>query len=49
MSSLEVLQTFLAQRKALLLAISGIDPQDYTLAIFDMEKSKPFLSHQLAL
>ena len=48
MSALEVLQTFLAQRKALLSAIGGIDPQDSMLAIFDMEKSKSRLSHQLA-
>ena len=39
MSTLEVLQTYPAQRKALLSAIGGIDPQDSMLAIFDMEKS----------
>ena len=48
MSALEVLQTFPVQRKALLLAIGGIDPQDSMLSIFDMEKAKPRLSHQLA-
>ena len=48
MFSLEVLQTCPAQRKAFLLAIGGIDPQDSMLAIFGMEKSKPRLSHQLA-
>lgn len=48
MSALEVLQTCAAQRKALLSAIGGIDPQDSMLAIFDMEKCKPPLSHQLA-
>ena len=48
MSALEVLQTCPAQRKALLSAIGGIDPQDSMLAIFDMEKSKTRLSHQLA-
>ena len=48
MFSLEVLQTCPAQRKALLLVIGRIDPQDSTLAIFDMEKAKPRLSHQFA-
>lgn len=48
MSTLEVLQTFLAQRKALLSSIDGINPEDFMLAIFDMEKCKPPLSHQLA-
>ena len=48
MSALEVLQTCPAQRKAFLSAIGGIDPQDSMLAIFDMEKAKPRLSHQLA-
>ena len=48
MSTLEVLQTCPTQRKALLSAIGGIDPQDSMLAIFDMEKAKPRLSHQLA-
>lgn len=48
MSALEVLQTCPAQRKSLLSAIGGIDPQDSMIAIFDMEKSKPRLSHQLA-
>ena len=48
MSTLEVLQTCPAQRKALLSAIGGIDPQDSMLPIFDMEKAKPRPSHQLA-
>ena len=48
MSALKVLQTCPAQKKSLLLAIGGIDPQDSMLAIFDMEKDKPHLSHQLA-
>jgi len=47
MSALEVLQTCPNQRKALLLAIRGIDPVDSMLAIFDMDKCKPPLSHQL--
>ncbi len=47
MLALEVLQTCPAQRKALLSTIGGIDAQDSMLAIFDMEKCKPPLSHQL--
>lgn len=45
MSMLEVLEAFPAQRKALLSTIGGIDPQDSMLAIFDIEKCKPPLSH----
>jgi hypothetical protein len=37
MSALEVLQSFPAQRKALLKAIDGIDPTDINLIIFDLE------------
>ena len=48
MSALKVLQTCPTQKKALLSALGGIDPQDSTLAIFDMEKAQPRLSHQLA-
>ena len=48
MSVLEVLQTCPSQWKALLLAIGGIDPTDSMLAIFNMDKCKPPLSHQLA-
>ena len=48
MSALEVLQTCSSQRKALRSAIRGIDPADSMLAIFDMDKCKPPLSHQLA-
>ena len=47
MFDLGVLQTLPAQRKALLSAIGRIDPQDSMLAVFDMEKAKPRLSHQL--
>ena len=47
MLALEVLQTFLGQRKALLSAIGGINPQDSMLAILDMEKCKPHLSDEL--
>ena len=45
MSVLKVLQTCPVQRKALLLAVGSIDPPDSMLAIFDMEKCKPPLSH----
>lgn len=48
MSALKVLETCPAQRKAFLSAIGHIDPQDSMLAIFNMEKCKPPLSHQLA-
>jgi len=48
MSVLEVLQTCPSQRKAFLLAIGGIDPMDSMLAIFDMDKCKPPLFHQLS-
>ena len=37
-----------SQRKALLSAIGGIYPMDSMLAIFDMDKYKTPLSHQLA-
>ena len=45
MSVLVVLQTCPIQRNAYLLAIGGIDPDDSILAIFDMDKCKPPLSH----
>jgi len=48
MSALEVSQTCPTQRKAFLSTIGGIDAQDSMLAIFDMEKCKPPLFHQLA-
>lgn len=48
MSTLEVLRSFPTQLKALLSAIGEINPQDSNLVIFDMEKSRPCLSHQLA-
>jgi hypothetical protein len=48
MSSLKVLQSFPAQRKALLKAISGIDPTDTNLIIFDLEDHVPRLPPQLA-
>jgi hypothetical protein len=43
MSTLEVLQSCPAQRKALLKAISGIDPTDTNLIIFDLEDHIPWL------
>jgi hypothetical protein len=48
MSSLEVLQSCPAQRKALLKDIGGIDPTDMNLIIFDLEDHIPRLSPQLA-
>jgi hypothetical protein len=48
MSALEVLQTCLAQRKALLKAIGGIDPMDTNLIVFDLEDHIPRLPPQLA-
>jgi hypothetical protein len=47
MSSLEVLQIFLAQWKALLKAIDGIDHTDTNLIIFDLEDHIPKLPPQL--
>ena len=47
MYALKVLQTYPTQRKDLLSAIGGIDPQDSMLAIFDKEKYEPRLSHQI--
>ena len=48
MLSLEVLQIFLTQQKALLKAIGGIDPTDTNLIIFDLEDHIPRLPPQLA-
>jgi hypothetical protein len=48
MSALEVLQTCPTQRKALLKSISGIDPADTNLIIFDLEDHIPRLCPQLA-
>jgi hypothetical protein len=48
MSSLEVLQSYPTQRKALLKAIGGIDPTDTNLIIFDLEDHIPSLPPQLA-
>jgi len=45
MLTLEVLQTCQTQKKAFFSAIGGIDPEDSMLAIFDMDKCKPPLSH----
>jgi hypothetical protein len=48
MSALKVLQSCPTQRKALLKAISGIDPMDTNLIIFDLEDHIPRLPPQLA-
>jgi hypothetical protein len=48
MSSLEVLQSCPAQRRALLKAIGGIDPTDTNLIVFDLEDHIPRLPPQLA-
>jgi hypothetical protein len=47
-SSLEFLQSCLAQHKELLKAIGGIDPTYMNLIIFDLEDHIPRLPHQLA-
>ena len=49
MSTLEVLQSFPSQRKALLSTIGGIDPTDSNLLTFDLENFTPQLPHQIAL
>jgi hypothetical protein len=48
MSALEVLQSCLIQRKALLKSIGGINPTDMNLIIFDLEDHIPRLPPQLA-
>jgi hypothetical protein len=47
MSTLEVLQSCPAQRKALLKAIGGIDPIDTNLIVFDLDDHIPRLPPQL--
>jgi hypothetical protein len=47
MSSLEVLQSCPAQRRALLKAIGGIDPIDTNLIVFNLEDHIPRLPPQL--
>jgi hypothetical protein len=47
MSALEVLQSFPTQWKALLKSISGIDPMDTNLIIFDLEDYIPRLPPHL--
>lgn len=49
MSTLEVLQSFPSQRKALLSAIRGIDLANSSLLTFDLENFTPRLPHQIAL
>jgi hypothetical protein len=48
MSTLEVLQSCPAQRRALLKSIGGIDPNDRNLIVFDLEDHIPRLPPQLA-
>jgi hypothetical protein len=48
MTTLEVLQSFLAQRKELLKAIGGIDPTDTNLIIFYPKDHIPRLPPQLS-
>jgi hypothetical protein len=48
MSAFEVLQSFLAQQKALLKVVSGINPTDTNLIIFDLEYQVPRIPPQLA-
>ena len=48
MSTLEVLQSCIAQRKLLLFSIGAVDIQDSNLIIFDLENSTPHLPHQMA-
>jgi hypothetical protein len=48
MSALEVLQSSLAQRRALLKAIGGIDPTDSNLIVFNLDDHIPRLPPQLA-
>jgi hypothetical protein len=43
MSTLEVLQSCPAQRRALLKAIGGIDPTDTNLIVFNLEDHTPRL------
>ena len=47
MSALEVLQSCLAQRSALLTAIRAIDPKNYLLITFDMTNFKKRLPHHM--
>ena len=49
MSALEVLQSCLAQRKALLQAIGVVDSVNASLLYFDPENSEPRLPHTIAL
>ena len=49
MSTLEVLQDYPSQWKALLSAIGGIDPTDSSLLSFDLDNFLPRIPHQSAL
>jgi hypothetical protein len=47
MSALEVLQSYPAQRKALLKDIGGIDPTDTNLRVFDLDDHIPRFPPQI--
>lgn len=47
-STLEVLQSYPMQRKALLLTIGGIDPSKSNIISFEMDHSEPRICHHLA-
>lgn len=49
MSTLEVLQSYPSQRKALLQAIGAVDSADASLLSFDPENSEPHLPHSIVL
>jgi hypothetical protein len=48
MSALEALQSCPTQRKSLLSAIGGFDPNDLNMIAFELETHIPRLPHQLA-
>ena len=49
MSVLEVLQSYLSQRRSLLFVVGTIDPVDANLLAFDLENFVPRLPHKIAL
>lgn len=49
MSTLEVLQSYPSQRKALLQAIGAVDSTDASLLYFDLENSESHLPHTIVL
>lgn len=48
MSSLEVLQTCLSQKKALMSTLSAIYPSDSKLMVFDLDKAEPHMPSSIA-